>query len=162
VVCNTGSLRSKGKWQNPDVTQVTIEYYPRLRSRRVVVTTFEVKRYPDWDVACVYEAASQKRFAHESYVVLELPRDIPFDDAALHPLRVDQIVRECERFGVGLAVLQPHYKSYKLMQQIETVQVVPADEDVEKWLDYMFLRREKEAVLFEKFMDKGLPANGGS
>jgi hypothetical protein len=31
VALNTGSLRKRGKWQNPDVTQVSVEIYRRLR-----------------------------------------------------------------------------------------------------------------------------------
>lgn len=78
VVCSTHSLRARGQWQNPDVTRVAIEYYPNLRKMQVTVTTYEVKQFPHWSVDAVYEAASNHRFSHEAYVVLEWPKDLDF------------------------------------------------------------------------------------
>jgi len=70
LIFDTASLRKRGKWQNPDVTQVSIEVFPRLRQRRTLITTYEVKQWPRFDVGGVFEAASHARFAHECYVIL--------------------------------------------------------------------------------------------
>jgi hypothetical protein len=120
VVCATHNLRSRGKWQNPDVTRVGIEYYPNLRKMRVTVTTYEVKQFPNWTVSAVYEAASHHRFSHEAYVILEWPKDLDF--SVTDPTyKLDQLARECQRYGVGLATLHPYFNSYRVRPRIDAV-----------------------------------------
>lgn len=141
VIFATDTLKSRGQWQNPDITKIEVEYYSYLRKTRVTVTTYEVKQFPKWTVGAVYEAASHHRFAHETFVVLEWPAGVEFSltDATY---RVAQIARECQRFGVGLATLSPHYRSYRLLIQIDPRPVAPLDEHVESWLQYSLGRHE--------------------
>lgn len=142
VLCPTHFLKARGKWQNPDVTRIVIVYYPNLRKTHVTVTTYEVKQFPCWNVSAVYEAAAHHRFSHEAYVVLEWPNGVDF--SLTDPThKLDQIARECQRFGVGLATLHPYYKSYRLWPRLEPSPGTPDDEDVEAWLDYMFSRDAK-------------------
>lgn len=142
VVCATHSLRARGRWQNPDVTHVAIEYYQHLRKTRITVATYEVKQFPRWTVDAVYEAASHRRFAHEAWVVLEWPNGTDF--SLTDPTyKLDQMFRECQRFNVGLATLHPWYKSYRLRERYEATPNVPKDDDVEAWLEYMFDRAPK-------------------
>jgi len=139
VICPTYKLKARGKWRNPDVTRVAIEFYRHLRKVDVTVTTYEVKQFPNWNVSAVYEAASHHRFSHEAYVVLEWPNDVEF--SLTDPTyKLDQMARECRRHGVGLATLHPWYKSYRLRTRIEPDPKIPEDEDVELWLDYVFSR----------------------
>ena len=141
IVCPTHSLRARGRWQNPDVTHLAIERYPHLRQTRIVVTTYEVKQFPRWNVDAVYEAASHRRFAHRSYIVLEWPKNIEF--SLTDPTyRLDQIFRECQRFDVGLATLHRHYNSYRFRERYEARQTPPKDEDIESWLEHVFERDE--------------------
>lgn len=152
VVFNTGSLRKRGKWQNPDVTQVSVEVYRRLRKKNIVITTYEVKQWGRWDVTAVFEAASHARFAHETWVVLEWP-------ASAGPLvvpdpRVDQLLRECQRFGVGLATLQPHYTKYRLYEYLEPDPRAPGDAEVENWLEYALSRNKAAASRFDDMLQK--------
>jgi hypothetical protein len=113
VICATHALRTRGQWQNPDITRVAIEQYHHLRKAHVTVTTYEVKQFPRWTTEVVYEAASHHRFSHEAYVVLEWPTEEKF--SLTNPTyRLDQLARECRRFGVGLATLEPRYTSYRL------------------------------------------------
>jgi hypothetical protein len=65
VVCPTHQLKARGKWRNPDVTRIAIDFYRNLRKVDVTVTTYEVKQFPNWNVSAVYEAASHHRFSHE-------------------------------------------------------------------------------------------------
>jgi hypothetical protein len=141
VICQTHQLRARGKWQNPDVSRITIECYQHLRKVRVSVTTYEVKQFPKWTVSAVYEAASHHRFSHEAFVVLEWPNGIEF--SITDPThKLDQIARECQRYGIGLATLHPYYGSYRLRPRLEPAPVVPDDEDVEIWLDYALSRNQ--------------------
>jgi hypothetical protein len=69
VIFETASLRKRGKWQNPDVTELRVDVFPRLRQRRTLVITYEAKPWGAWDIHAVFEAASHARFAHESHLV---------------------------------------------------------------------------------------------
>ena len=162
VVSNTSAFKKHGKWQNPDVTQIAIEHYHHLRKMHVVVTTFEVKQFPYWDVSVVYEAASHHRFAHESHVVLEWPNGVAFSFTD-PTFKLDQIVRECQRFGVGLATLHPYFKSYRLYQQLNPKPRLPKDEDVEGWLEYVFSRDEEACEKYKELIanvQRGLAWSG--
>ena len=150
VAFDTSSLRKRGKWQNPDVTQVMVEVYPNLRRRRVVLTTFEVKQWGAWDVSAVFEAASHARFAHEGLVVLEWT-DKKF---SISDPRVANIVRECQRFGIGMATLEPFYSQYRVHTHLEPESKRPDDSDVEEWLDYALSRRADARVRFTDLMDQ--------
>ena len=139
IICSTHQLKARGKWSNPDVTRIAIECYRHLRKIDVTVTTYEVKQFPNWTVAAVYEAASHHRFAHEAYVVLEWPNGVEF--SLTDPTyKLNQIARECRRHHVGLATLHPWYKSYRLRIRIEPDPKAPEDEDVELWMDYVLSR----------------------
>jgi hypothetical protein len=145
---DTASLRKRGKWQNPDVTQISIEVYPLLRRRRVLLTTYEVKPWAVWDVNAVFEAASHARFAHEGFVVLEWTEKA----FSVSDPRLDKMVRECQRFGIGLATLEPHYSHYRLHRRLEPVSKEPSDVDVEEWLDYALNRRNDAMAQFKTLM----------
>lgn len=137
VVCPTHQLKARGQWQNRDVSRLAIEFYKNLRKVRVAVTTYEVKQFPRWNVSAVYEAASHHRFSHEAYVVLEWPNGVEF--SLTDPTyKLDQIARECQRYGVGLATLHPHYNAYRLRPRLDPVPSTPDDEDVERrgWTTY--------------------------
>lgn len=154
VVCRTDRLRARGKWQNPDVVCIAVERYPRLHRHRVVVTTYEVKMFPKWDVRAVFEAASHQRFSHEAWLVLEWPNDVDF--SLTDPTyKLDQIARECQRFGVALATLEPYYSSYRLRPRVDPMPQAPQDEDVEGWLDYVLTRRPEASHDFEDLMSEG-------
>jgi len=153
VVHPTHSLRSRGRWQNPDVTQIAIEHYHYLQQTRDTVITYEVKQFPRWTVDAVYEAASHRRFAHEAWVVLEWPNSVDF--SLTDPTyKLNQIFRECQRFNIGLATLHPWYKSYRLRERFEVVPNVPKEEDVETWLEYMFDRAPKALDAYKARMKK--------
>jgi hypothetical protein len=139
VLCPTHSLRARGQWQNPDVTRIAIEYYRNLRKMHVTVTTYEVKQFLCWNVNAVYEAASHHRFSHEAYIVLEWPNGVDF--SLTDPTyKLDQIVRECQRHGIGLATLHPYFHQYRLKPRLDPKPRIPDDEDVDAWLDYLFSR----------------------
>lgn len=139
IPINTANLRTKGKWQNPDITQLTIEHYQYLRKKELVVTTYEVKQWGRWDTGVVFEAASHKRFSHEAIVVLEWPEGVEFS-LSDPTYRLDEISRECQRFEVGLCTLRPYYSSYRLHSHIDSERHAPSDSAVESWLEYMFER----------------------
>jgi len=118
---------------------------------RIVVTTYEIKQFPRWSVNAVYEAASHYRFAHKAYVVLEWPKNVEFSFQD-PKYRLNQLYRECVRHGVGLATLEPYYNSYRMYPHLDPHPLVPQDEAVDSWLDYMFTRLESQRVAFEELL----------
>lgn len=153
IVVNTADLRKKGTWQNPDVTQVMIERYPYLRRTEIIVQTFEVKQWGRWDINVVFESASHKRFSHEAAIVLEWPNGVDFS-LSDPTYKLDEIARECRRFGVGLYTLRPYYSAYRLYTHIETPRHIPLDADVESWLEYLFTRRPAALQKFEQLQER--------
>lgn len=130
---DTHSLRKSGKWSNPDVTKVAIRSFPILRNHKVLVTTFELKQWKRWNVDAVFEAASHRRFAHESYLVLEWAKDVPIEG-------LEEIIAACSRFGVGLMTMQPYYSSFRHVVQLDAEPNVPPEDYVEEYLGYVFER----------------------
>jgi hypothetical protein len=151
VVVDTASLRNRGKWQNPDVTQVTIEKFKYLKTQSIIVSTYEVKQFGSWDVNAVYESASHRRFSHRAAVVLEWPSTEPFSLSSTN-YRINQIAAECQRFQVGLYTLRKYYSSFRLHLEIEPVQHVPSNDDLERWLEYMMSRNGEKTDAYFKLL----------
>lgn len=135
LVINTSSLRKSGKWSNPDVTKISVRTFPILRSHRVLLTTYEIKQWKRWNVDSVFEAASQRRFAHEAYVVLEWAKSVEV-------VGLEEMVSVCSRFGVGLLTLHPHYASFQYAIQLDAEKHAPSDDYVEEYLGYVFEKNE--------------------
>ncbi len=133
LVFNTSSLRKRGKWSNPDVTKVAIRSFPILRSHKVLLTTFELKQWKRWNIDAVFEAAAHRRFAHESFLVLEWAKDVPIEG-------LEEVMAVCSRFGVGLMTLIPRYSSFRHIVQLEAEPNNPAEDYVEEYLGYVFER----------------------
>lgn len=134
IVFDTSTLRKRGKWSNPDVTRVAIRRFPILRTHKVILTTFELKQWGRWNVEVVYEAASQRRFAHEAYVVLEWAKYVPIEG-------LEDLNGICGRFGVGLMTMQTHYNTFRHTVHLEPEPHNPPDDNVEEFLGYVFEKR---------------------
>lgn len=150
---DSSALRRRGKWQNPDVTQISVDVYPRIRHRRVIVTTYEVKQWMRWSVDAVFEAASHARFGHESVVVLEWPDKV----FSIEDPRIEGVVRECRRFEVGLATLEPYYSHYRLQIRLEPQYREPTMRDLDEWLDYVLSRNSVAEERFNEIMTQAEP-----
>lgn len=152
IAINTANLRTKGKWQNPDVTQITLEKYPYLRASELIVKTFEVKQWGRWDVGVAFESAAHRRFSHEAVVVLEWPNgnDFSLTDPTY---KIDEISRECRRFGLGLYTLRPYYKAYRLHTHIQPIRHTPTKSDTESWLEYIFDRMPDALIGYKKLFE---------
>lgn len=131
LVIDTSALRKSGKWSNPDITKISIRKFPILRTHKILVTTYELKQWRRWNIESVFEAASQRRFAHEAYVVLEWAKG---EDV----LGLDEMVAVCSRFGVGLLTLHPYYKGYRYDIQLEAEKNNASEDYLEEYLGYVF------------------------
>lgn len=131
IVIDTSALRNIGKWSNPDVTTISIRKFPILRSHKVLLTTYELKQWKRWNIDSVFEAASQRRFAHEAYVVLEWAKQEPI-------VGLDDMIAVCSRFGVGLLTLHPYFSKFRYAVQLEAEKNSVSEDYVEEYLSYVF------------------------
>jgi hypothetical protein len=66
--------------------------------------------------------------------------------------RLDQIVRECRRFGIGILTLEKYYASHRVHVRLEADRKEPKDNDVEVWLDHALNRRSDAEKRFNDLM----------
>jgi hypothetical protein len=143
IVIDTSALRKSGKWSNPDVTKISVRKFPILRTHKVIVTTYELKQWGRWNIESVFEAASQRRFAHESYVVLEWAK-------GEEVIGLDELLAVCSRFGVGLLTLHPYYSGYRYDIQLEAEKHTASEDYLEEYLDYVFEKNSNAREEFDK------------
>jgi len=143
---NTSSLRKSGKWSNPDLVKLSVRSFPIIRTKKVIITTYEVKQWDRWNLEAAFEAASHRNFAHYSYVALEWARDFPIEG-------LDDISQACSRFGVGLMTLHPYYTGWRHKIQLEATPYVPSDEFAEEFLGYVFEKRPVDQERYNRLWD---------
>lgn len=143
LVIDTSALRRSGKWSNPDVTKISVRKFPILKSHKILLTTYELKQWKRWNVDSVFEAASQRRFSHEAYVVLEWAKG---EDV----VGLEDMLSVCGRFGVGLITLHTYYTSYRYKVQLDAQKHVPTEDYVEEYLSYVF---ERDASAYQSYSD---------
>ncbi|QDQ82267.1 hypothetical protein [Paraburkholderia megapolitana] len=146
VVVDTSALRRSGKWSNPDVTKISIRKFPILRTHKILLTTYELKQWKRWNVDSVFEAASQRRFAHEAYVVLEWAKTEPV-------VGLDEMIAVCSRFGVGLLTLRPYYGSYRYDVELDAEKHAPTEDYVEEYLGYVFEKYNGTKDIYESLCE---------
>lgn len=147
LVIDTSALRKSGKWSNPDVTKISVRRFPILKSHRVLLTTYELKQWKRWNVDSVFEAASQRRFAHEAYVVLEWAK-------SEEVVGLEEMVSVCSRFGVGLLTLHPYYSSFRYAIQLDAEKHATSDDYVEEYLGYVFEKSDGARQKYELLCSK--------
>lgn len=150
LAIDTSALRRQGKWSNPDVTKISIHKFPLLRTHKVLVTTYELKKWGPWNIEAVFEAAAQRRCAHASYLVLEWAKDEEL-------VGLDELLAVCGRFGVGLLTLHPYYKSHRYVVHLEAQAHAPAEDDLEEYLGYVFEKDSDARKQYESLCsDQGI------
>ncbi len=142
LVIDTSALRKSGKWSNPDIAKISIRKFPILRSHKILVTTYELKQWGRWNIESVFEAASQRRFAHESYVVLEWAK-------SEEVVGLDELLVVCSRFGVGLLTLHPYYRGYRYNLQLEAEKHSASGDYLEEFLGYVFEKNPSARARYE-------------
>ncbi|MCB0325597.1 MAG: hypothetical protein KDD69_18575 [Bdellovibrionales bacterium] len=146
IVCNTSAFRLPQKWSNPDVTKISFRYFPIIRKRSVIVSTYELKKWGNWNVSAAYEASEHRRWAHECYVVLEHPQK------ADHLEPTEKVVAASSRLGVGVIKIQPKYNSWRSEVIAEAEFREPSHEDLEIFLSYLFVKRPEVRNQFDANM----------
>lgn len=143
LVVDTSALRKSGKWSNPDVTKISVRKFPIIKTHRVLLTTYELKQWKRWNVESVFEAASQRRFAHEAYVVLEWAKGEKV-------VGLEEMMSACSRFGVGLLTLHPYYTFFRYDIQLDAEKHATSDDYLEEYLGYVFEKSDAARLQYEE------------
>jgi len=132
-------MKGGGQWSRPDVTVVKVNSYEYLPMPVLEVTTFEVKRFTDAeDLRSVFEAAAHSRWAHFSYLVVEVP-----DSEYELPERIQS---ELERFNIGWLFMRRQKKGRWIFdeQEWETDRLTPEPDMINALLDTFFKKSARE------------------
>lgn len=135
LTLDTSALRRGGKWTNPDITKISVQNFPILNKKNVIITTYELKQWGRWNVEAAFESASHRRFSHQAFVVLEWAKE---QDV----IGLDEMAAACGRFGIGLIIMKPYYSSFRLERIIDAVPNTPTDGDIEDYLGYILEKSE--------------------
>jgi hypothetical protein len=146
-VCITATPKGKrkggGKWSRPDVTLVQVNNYEYLAQPILEVTTFEVKKFSDAeDIGSIYETAAHSRWAHFSYLVVEVP-----DGEYEFP---ERFVSELERFNLGLIFMWKEKNNWQVEErEWDSERLSPDPTELNALLTTFFknCNREKEYKL---------------
>ncbi|MEM0287967.1 MAG: hypothetical protein QXG05_07360 [Nitrososphaerota archaeon] len=128
----TANLNREGQWSRPDITKVEVDLFDYLPEKYVQVTSYEVKSKDAYDISSVYEAVAHQRFAHQTYLVLEVDDE---DD------EIDEEVRdEAVRLGVGImkAYSKGEDKKIELVKVEDPQMKHPSPEELDDFIDAFF------------------------
>jgi hypothetical protein len=142
----TGSAKNRqratGKWSRPDVTLVQVNNYEYLVQPDLEVTTFEIKKASDTeDIRSVFEAAAHSRWAHYSYLVVEVEKpEYEFPE---------RIISELERFNIGLIFMWKEKNEWQFdIQEWESDRLNPEPETLNALLE-TFFKHSKRVLEFK-------------
>ena len=132
-----------GKWSRPDVTSIQVSRFDVLPQRSIEVKTFEIKRFTNTDLTSVYEAASHQRWAHHTYLVIEIPdKNTPMPE---------YLTTESARFGVGLLKMYTKHggAEYELEEVVGPKRQDPDPKELDGMLVDFFSYSAKELRRFK-------------
>lgn len=142
----TAYQNRRGQWSRPDITSIEVDWFDNLPQKYVQVTSYEVKKRGSYDLSSVYEAAAHQRYAHKTFLVIE----VESNEESIE----DDVEREAARLGVGVMKAYPR----GVVDQIDLETVVdpalknPELEDLNELIEDYFeddkegLRRYRHAI----------------
>ena len=142
-IINIAHFRQRGKWTNPDVVKISVDFYPLQRVQKLFITSYEVKKWLSWNVESVFEAASHRKIAHQSYLVLEWVKDEPYEIS-------EHLQQTCVRLGVGLMVMKPYYSGFRHEIKIPAETHNPIESHIEEFLETWLFKDTDANLKFNK------------
>lgn len=123
TTASQGKRKTGGKWTQPDLALVAVKSYAFIPGKVLDLVTFEVKPANEYRIEGVFETAAHSRFSHKSYLIIYMPDGDPETD------EFDRVLRECERFGLGLVTFTKpdDPSSYETLQEAERRNPDPSD-----------------------------------
>lgn len=142
TTANQGSRRTGGKWTRPDVTIVAINTFTFIPGKSLDIITFEIKPSNDLDIVGVYETASHSRFAVRSYLAVHLPNGItpPIEQ------QIEQVSKECDRFGVGFLHFKDPSDPETWVTILEPTRKSPDPAESDSFLSVQISKRNQDEI----------------
>lgn len=119
---------SSGTWSRPDICIFSLKMF-EYSLPRFEITTFEVKNGKSIDVQCVYEALGHSRYAHYSYVLLEVKDG--FENVLSEKLI--SIESECIKHGLGMITFSDPEKPEEWNTRVFAKRIPPEPERVDEF-----------------------------
>jgi hypothetical protein len=132
-----GQKKNSGTFSRPDITLVQVNNYEYLAQPILEVTTFEIKKFSDAeDIRSIYETAAHSRWAHFSYLVVEVP-----DTEYEFP---ERFLSELERFNLGLILMWKQKGKWEFEEhEWETERLTPDPKELDALLSTFFKGNER-------------------
>jgi len=131
-----GRKRKTGLWLRPDISILTVSRYEFLPTKDIEVTTVEAKRYSDATPQAVFETASQSKFAHQAYLVIEWLEETDMDDSEKESIK--RILKEAQRFGVGIIQMKNVSGRWDFREILEPERQKPDPDDCNTFIEQNF------------------------
>jgi len=113
-VDDISSYRGQGKWANPDLVGLKIDYF--FQTPQIEITTIEAKILIDGWEQWIFESVAHTIFANRSYFA--------FIHSEEHLNKIPQALRHyAERFGVGILIMAVDPKDYLKIKNKETFEL---------------------------------------
>jgi len=143
----SGHKRDSGQWSRPDLVMVQVNKFDFLQGCTLEVTTFEVKQHADEDdLRSVYEAAAHTRWAHNAYLVIEVPN-------AEYPVN-ERTTTELARFNIGLLAIYRKNGGYECIEKLEPIRHEPDPKELNQLLKIFFQEEEILQKQYKSFIGK--------
>jgi hypothetical protein len=140
-----GHKRRSGLWSRPDVSILTVTSYQFLPTKQIEVTTIEAKKYYDATPQAVFETASQSKFAHQSYLVIEWREETDLEDS--DNVNVMRILNEARRFGIGIIQMkQNDHGGWDFREILDPQKRIPDPDECNTFIERAFRPHHKQIL----------------
>jgi len=160
-VADISNFRGQGKWANPDLLGLKIDYYFQIP--QIEITTIEAKLLMDGWEQWIFESVAHTVFSNRSYFA--------FVHSEEHLNKIPHEIRHySERFGVGVLIIAVEPKDYLKIQKKEAfslneenhriVEYIPAPYQTphlkfqKRFLESLDVKDQKDLLNFGKSLEK--------
>lgn len=145
----TAGKRDGGTWTRPDISLFAFRTYPYIPGKKIELITFEIKpkhisqgKY----VAGVFETASHSAFAHRSYLMVHVSKEL---DKETDPL-LDRLEKEAQRMRIGFVTFEDARDWATYDVKVEAVLQEPDPVTFCKFIKEQFSEENKEKIQAKK------------
>lgn len=143
-VADISNVRGQGKWANPDLLGLKIDYF--FQTPQIEITTIEAKvLMDDWE-KWIFEAIAHTVFSNRSYFAFVHSED--HINKLPHELR-----HYAEKFGIGILVLAVEPEDYIKIQKKEPFEL---SDDNHRIVEYVPAPYQNPHLKFQKRFLEGL------
>lgn len=140
TTASQGRRDTGGNWTRPDMAVVTVKSYEFVPNKSLEVITFEIKKKEDYSVKSLFETAAHTYFAHRAYLSIHRPDD------DYKQQEYQKIIKECERFSIGLITFSnpDDWRTYSIV--VEAKKCNPEPKNVDLFIRNQISHQKKIAL----------------